>query len=79
MNEAKRAIRSPNNPKHLDSLSKASNKVSKALSETLLVVPGNEFDVVKDIMTKIESELNEFKDTFKHLKVKIHLRICQLY
>ena len=70
MNEAKRAIRSPNNPKHLDSLSNASNKVSKAVSETLLVVPGKEFDVVKDIMTSIESECNEFKETSEAFKGK---------
>ena len=70
MNEAKRTIRSPNNPKHLDSLSNASNKVSKAVSETLLVVPGKEFDVVKDIITSIESERNEFKETIEAFKGK---------
>ena len=51
-------------------MSNASNKVSKAVSETLLVVPGKEFDVVKDILTSIESECNEFKETIVAFKGK---------
>ena len=65
MNEARKVIRSPNNTKNLDNLSTASNNVNKALSETLLVIPGNELDIVNNIMNSIGSELDEFKNTIE--------------
>ena len=49
-------------------MSRSSNKVSKALSETMLVVPGNKLDLVKAIMASIESKLNEFKDTILEMR-----------